>query len=178
MTDSERIQEIIKVKNLSNIQFCNRTGINPASLSHIMSGRSNPTLSILRSVVSGFPDLNPEWVLMGSGSMMRKDQTVSSDSHEGDASGVSLPGVISESGASQSSTSISSNQSRSANRMDLAADRPASPTVSQTSAVAGASTEEVVRETIAQMQKRPKRKVVEIRVFYDDGTYESFSGNR
>ena len=57
MTDTERILEIIRVKNLNNIQFCSATGISPASLSHITSNRSKPTLSILRNVIAGFPEM-------------------------------------------------------------------------------------------------------------------------
>lgn len=171
MTDSERIQEIIKSKNLSNIQFCNRTGVNPASLSHIMSGRSNPTLSILRSVVSGFPDLNPEWVLMGTGPMLRVDVPVTTDSGDADSG---VDNVAQSETPNSSSVSILSNSSP---RHDALVTDPKKG-INQVATPVGINTEEVVRETIAQMENRPKRKVVEIRVFYDDGTYESFGGNR
>ena len=46
MSDTERVVEIIRVMGMNNIQFSQKTGISPASLSHITSGRSNPTLTI------------------------------------------------------------------------------------------------------------------------------------
>ena len=71
MSDTERVVEIIRVMGMNNIQFSQKTGISPASLSHITSGRSNPTLTILRNIVESFPELNPEWVLLGRGDMIR-----------------------------------------------------------------------------------------------------------
>ena len=50
MSDTERVVEIIRVMGMNNIQFSQKTGISPASLSHITSGRSNPTLTILRNI--------------------------------------------------------------------------------------------------------------------------------
>ena len=71
MDDKERIEYIILEKQLSNTEFCAKANIAPATLSHILSGRSKPSLAILRGVVTGFPDLNPEWVLLGTGEMYR-----------------------------------------------------------------------------------------------------------
>ncbi|MBO4215361.1 MAG: hypothetical protein J5888_03380, partial [Bacteroidaceae bacterium] len=36
--------------------------------------------------------------------------------------------------------------------------------------------QEIVAETLKQQQK-PARKVVEVRIFFDDGTFETFSAN-
>jgi hypothetical protein len=36
--------------------------------------------------------------------------------------------------------------------------------------------QEIVAETLKQQQK-PQRKVVEVRIFFDDGTFETFSAN-
>ena len=165
MSDTERIMEIIKVKDLNNIQFCSATGISPASLSHITSNRSKPTLSILRNVIAGFPDINPEWVMMGTGPMFRE--------------GAEPKKVESEKAASDSTR-----QSSDADRMNtlfpmegtgsgVKAERrghrePESPSaVLSTSAI-----EEVVAAAVMKM--RQQRKVVEVRVFYDDDTFEAF----
>ena len=36
---------------------------------------------------------------------------------------------------------------------------------------------QIVRETIKYIDK-PQRKIIEIRIFFDDGTFEVFSGNK
>ncbi|MBQ2200043.1 MAG: helix-turn-helix transcriptional regulator, partial [Bacteroidaceae bacterium] len=83
MSDTERVVEIIRVMGMNNIQFSQKTGISPASLSHITSGRSNPTLTILRNIVESFPELNPEWVLLGRGDMFRNASTPENDQNTG-----------------------------------------------------------------------------------------------
>ena len=83
MSDTERVVEIIRVMGMNNIQFSQKTGISPASLSHITSGRSNPTLTILRNIVESFPELNPEWVLLGRGDMFQSASTTESGQNNG-----------------------------------------------------------------------------------------------
>lgn len=209
MTDTERVVEIIKEKGLSNVQFCNTTGIAPASLSHIISGRSNPTLATLRSVIAGFPDLNPEWVFQGTGSMYK-------------SLGSAVAGDASDEGLSHDDTlrpegrepSLFNNEQMypEFNFAQSATDRrteddgfgrapfgPSAPTsqgasqgggrgqgggggtasgaggFSPHSAAVKTLVADTVRETVAQLD-RPKRRIVEVRVFFDDGTYESFCG--
>lgn len=72
MTDSEKIAALIQAKHLTNAQFCAATDLQPAALSHITSGRSKPSLAILRNIVRGFPDVNPMW-LFGDEEAMYRD---------------------------------------------------------------------------------------------------------
>ena len=62
MTDKERIEYVINESGLTYVEFSSRTGISPATLSHITSGRSKPTLTIMKGILAGFPDINPEWL--------------------------------------------------------------------------------------------------------------------
>ena len=85
MEDKERIEYIMLEKQLSNTEFCAKANISPATLSHILGGRSRPSLAILRGVVMGFPDLNPEWVLLGTGDMYRSGGVASDGRNEVEA---------------------------------------------------------------------------------------------
>ena len=165
MTDTERILEIIRVKNLNNIQFCSITGISPASLSHITSNRSKPTLTILRNVISGFPDINPEWIMMGTGSMFR----------HGDGE---VPAEENEGGMENATKQPETMPSLFPTDETHAAARRVQPRAKDEIRNAGPSTanvEDVVKTTLAMMHL-PQRKIVEVRSFFDDGTYESFVG--
>ena len=64
MTDKEKIELIMQEKHLNNTQFCNEVCIAPGTLSHIRSGRTEPSLNILRSVSMAFPDINPSWLFL------------------------------------------------------------------------------------------------------------------
>ena len=77
MNETQRILEIMRVKNLSNIQFSSITGISPATLSQLTSGRSNPTHTIFKKIVSAFPDINPAWIAFGIGEMFVSGADVS-----------------------------------------------------------------------------------------------------
>jgi transcriptional regulator with XRE-family HTH domain len=70
----ERILLVLKVKNLSPSKFADEIGIQRSSMSHIMSGRNLPSLDLVTKVMNKFPDINPEWLLMGIGQMIKSKQ--------------------------------------------------------------------------------------------------------
>ena len=78
MTDKEKIELIMQEKHLNNTQFCNEVCIAPGTLSHIRSGRTEPSLNILRSVSQAFPDINPSWLFYDEGEMYRSSSSSSS----------------------------------------------------------------------------------------------------
>ena len=160
MTDKERIEEIIKAKKLTNVEFCNQTAMSPSGLSHILSERTKPTLSILRNIVEAFPDLNPMWVFMEQGKMFKDESQVvqsGSQSPQEDVDDIfaSLKNGLTPSSVVKSQQSI------------------VQPPADSTPQV---NVEEVVGLTLARLQK-PQRKVTEVRIFFDDGTYETFSAH-
>ncbi len=184
MTDSERILEIIKTKGLSNVQFCNQTGISQASLSHIASGRSNPTLATLRSVMAGFPDLNPEWVMMGTGEMFRTEgESVANGGEkmtniDAAATPSSQPMAEADTTAGQGLFGQTANPGQLGFEWSPNASAPRAPKsqpVVQPATIVDIPA--VVRETIKQLH-RPQRKIIEVRIFFDDGTYESFGSSK
>lgn len=161
MDDKERIEFIIKDKGLSNVEFSSITGIAPATISHISSGRSRPTLAILKGVLSGFPDLNPEWVFMGTGPMY-KDNNVSS---------AQTDIAVSASGSYDLFSSVE--QMESGNHVSL--QRPSKLPTSKPSSVSADEIKNVIRESFETMTRKQRRQIVEVRIFFDDGTYEAFS---
>ena len=165
MTDTERLLEIIRVKNLNNIQFCSITGISPASLSHITSNRSKPTLTILRNVISGFPDVNPEWIMMGTGPMFRGEHGLSLKNED------DTPDVQPKK-ENDAMPSLFGDDDR-----EEAPYVPSRPKQENAWSVQPPtnSIEDIVKKTLTVVQK-PQRKIVEVRIFFDDGTYESFGG--
>lgn len=175
MEDKERIEYIMLEKQLSNTEFCIKAGISAATLSHILSGRSKPSLTILRGVVNGFPDLNPEWVLLGTGDMYRVGSVPENgnandgpvglsdvqNSQQDDGSDV-FGGMADMFGPANSGTPYNNKvaSARSAEKERSGASRQ--------------SLSDIVRETL-EIVRGPQRKIVEVRIFFDDGTYETFS---
>lgn len=65
----KRIELVIQSQNLTPSQFADRIGIQRSGLSHILSGRNNPSLDFVQKVLVAFPELNPAWFLQGKGRM-------------------------------------------------------------------------------------------------------------
>lgn len=65
----KRIELILQSQNLTPSQFADRIGVQRSGLSHILSGRNNPSLDFVQKVLQAFPDLNPLWLLQGKGRM-------------------------------------------------------------------------------------------------------------
>ena len=156
MTDKERIEYIINKSEMTYAEFSARTGISPATLSHIVSGRSKPTLSIMRGILAGFPDINPQWIFMGEGEFCLQDQPSVSTSESGQAVN-GTPDLFGQFNSEQKSESGSTLSSRL-----RAADTPTQVDIPA-----------IVKQTVEIMQ-RPERKITEVRIFFDDGTYEAF----
>lgn len=64
----DRIQHIIKAENLSNLQFAQIVEISPASVTHLLAGRNNPSLEIIAKIAKRFPHYNLRWLILGEGS--------------------------------------------------------------------------------------------------------------
>lgn len=63
----DRLQELLRLLQLSPAQFAEALGINRATVSHLLSGRNNPSVGLLQDLVTKFTDVNIEWLVTGSG---------------------------------------------------------------------------------------------------------------
>ena len=156
----DRIRQIMEYENMSQQEFSNRLGISPASLSSIYNGRTNPTNNHVQAIHKAFPEIDINWLLFGEGTMFQDDVPMGSELT--DTPNLNTPDVATQSGAEIPDM--------------FAAKGVSSPATVQNVAVHGAYPRHF-RENMpdARVQERVMRKIKEIRVFYDDGTYESFA---
>lgn len=64
-----RILEVFNQSNLSRQDFANKLNISNAVLSHISSGRNKASLDLVLNLLNAFPQISPEWLIMGKGEM-------------------------------------------------------------------------------------------------------------
>lgn len=145
----DRIKKIMESQHMTQQVFADFIGVGAATLSGIFNDRTRPTINIIEAIKKKLPALSTDWLMFGI-EPMYVDQPSSTDS-----SPVS-------SGSSQESM--------------LDFDAPtaplaARPAVSSIPNRAGRMEMEV--DFMKNFDKTP-RKVTEIRVFYDDQTWESF----
>lgn len=72
----ERIEHILRAKNMTASEFAEKLGIQASGLSHILSGRNNPSLDFVMKLKAAFPEYNFDWLLLGVGPMTSYEQPI------------------------------------------------------------------------------------------------------
>lgn len=67
-----RIAELIKAKGFTSGKFAELMEVQPSGISHILSGRNNPGYDFIERLLIRFPDISPDWLLLGHGDMYRE----------------------------------------------------------------------------------------------------------
>ncbi len=67
----ERILEFLRSENKSSAQFAEEIGVQPSGISHILSGRNNPSLDFVLKMLDRYKFLSIEWLLFGKGTMYK-----------------------------------------------------------------------------------------------------------
>ena len=145
----DRISALMKHMGMSQKDFANEIRISPGTLSSIFSGRNKPTLNTLNNIHDRFPEVNMDWLMNGKGEMFASSTPISPQFEAG------------ESGSSATSSLVSGLPLQPGFIDHLSGAQQMPP---QTSNFASEG----------KIFDKPSRKIAEIRVFYDDGTFETF----
>lgn len=68
----ERILEFLKAENKTSAQLAEDIGVQPSGISHILSGRNNPSLDFVIRMLEKYHFLSTDWLLFGKGSMYKE----------------------------------------------------------------------------------------------------------
>lgn len=66
----DRIKMMMTKKNVSATQFSEEVGIQRSALSHVLSGRNKPSLDFMLKIKSRYPEVELNWLILGSGKMI------------------------------------------------------------------------------------------------------------
>ena len=156
MDTKDRIRLIMEDQHMTQQVFADFLQQSPATLSSIFNGRTKPTLNVIDAIKVKIPDISIEWLLYGTGDMYHTPVSPTSEGY-------------SDAGTNPQEQSLN---------FDLPASgvspMPQNPSFTPQFQQGVKSTHpDMVREEIKIIDKQP-RKVTEIRVYYDDQTYETF----
>ncbi len=56
----------MKLNNLSASAFAEKIGVQPSSISHILSGRNKPSLEFVEKILTQFPNVSADWLINGN----------------------------------------------------------------------------------------------------------------
>ena len=144
----ERILQIMRLEELNSSAFAEKIGIQRAAMSHITSGRNNPSLDVCTKILERFTYINPDWLLFGAGNMKRDTKQVSQ---------AIQPDLFANPSYIQPEKKIIPEYRREIK--DKKAVNP--PKITK-------------NETVTYTEA-PVKKVVKIMIFYSDNTYETFN---
>lgn len=133
--------------------FAETIGVQQSTLSHILNDRNKPSLEVVMKVHQTYNYVNLEWLLYDKGEMMASTANANTSSA---TNGDFQPSLFDESSINSPKESITPE-----NRKEI-------PLRSTENAP-----KEIVKQEIRYIEK-PARKITEIRIFFDDNTYETF----
>lgn len=70
-----RLKQFLAAENISQAQFADKINVVRASVSHVLSGRNNPSFDFIKAMMANYPTLNIDWLMFGKGKMY-KDKEV------------------------------------------------------------------------------------------------------
>lgn len=139
-------------QHLSQKAFAQFTGISEGTLSGVLNDRTRPTLQIVEAVHNRFPNISLEWLLYGVGNM----ENVSADAKAEDGADGQ--------GAKHPVNDVSQVSSSPLFAVHQASQMSSFQQMTQNS-----------QNDVMKIIDKPARRITEIRVFYDDQTWESFA---
>lgn len=67
----EKLLDLMKSEGLKPSQLAEILEVNPAGISHILAGRNKPGFDLLQKILKRFPRINPDWLILDTGTMYR-----------------------------------------------------------------------------------------------------------
>ncbi len=69
----QRIKEIIEHENLNQATFAELANINKSTLSHVLTGRNQPSAAVLQKIIERFPHYRYDWLISGEPPMVKEE---------------------------------------------------------------------------------------------------------
>lgn len=169
----DRIRQLMLDKGMTQKTLASELCIAEATLSGIFNGRTRPTHLTVKAIHERFPEVNISWLMFDEGEMYNTPQ----QDTDASASSIIPADDIDVTEQSPSDSKFVSMQETISNK---SIDNVAS-NVSGSDHGTFAGARGTVVSPVPQIQyiekyiDKPQRKITEIRIFFDDGTYEAFT---
>ena len=85
----DRLIKILTHYGYNATRLADEIGVQRSGISHIISGRNLPSFDFITKVLTRFPDIDPDWLVLGKGPMLRQE-------HNSGLAEKEMPGMIME----------------------------------------------------------------------------------
>ena len=76
---NNRLKQFLAAENITQAQFADNINVVRASVSHVLSGRNNPSFDFIKAMMSKYPRLNIDWLMFGKGKMYKDSVPMDED---------------------------------------------------------------------------------------------------
>lgn len=159
MDMKDRIRQLMEIKNMTQQAFATFTGLSTASVCGILNGRTKPTLATVEAINNAFTNINIDWLMFGKGSMFLEDNAEDGDSSTPQGEDAGSESALDFGGDNVQPDLFSGSVQRGASMANRAA---------------GGQMPQRGNINVVYNKEAASRKITEIRVFYDDQTWECF----
>ncbi len=132
--------------------FAKFIGISESTLSSVFNGKTNPTVQMIDAIHQHLPKVSTNWLMWGEGNMY-SDQSTAAPSQSAPAT----KGSDNTPEGNETSPAPSLFDALREGQQDGVARTPKN-----------------IEQTIVKYIDKPQRKITEIRIFFDDQTWETF----
>lgn len=169
MEIKDRIRLIMERENMIAGTFADSIGMQQSTLSHVINGRNRPSLDVIMKIHQSYNYINLEWLLYGTGEMINDNSSAPSSTLTSTTSTNPVTSSYSDNNFpslfDQNPEKTDVEPETLKNRKEIPLETP----------VLGAKS--AVIQDVKYIE-RPPRKITEIRIFFDDNTYETFRGEK
>jgi transcriptional regulator with XRE-family HTH domain len=71
----DRLLKLITGMGLTAAKFADEIGVQRSGISHILSGRNQPSYDFMLKILARYPEINTDWLMLGKGEMIRPMET-------------------------------------------------------------------------------------------------------
>lgn len=147
----DRIKMIMESQHMTQQTFAQFLQVSPASLSSIFNGRTRPSLNMVEAIKNKIPNLSTDWLMFGKEPMYLDSQATTPTQQD-------------------TETKQSSQQFLDFDAPSIPQNEIPEPQIQQ-----GVHNTPIIKaETVVKYVDKPQRQITEIRIFYDDQTWETF----
>ena len=147
----DRIKLIMESQHMTQQTFSQFIGISSAALSNIFNGRTKPTLNTVEAICQKIPGISLEWLMMGKGTMLENQGANSTEAPRNQENTLFPP--------------TDTIQSKSDSKIGPKRKEETVKKVEQ-------DKESNIKGL--KISDKTQRHITEIRVYFDDQTYETF----
>jgi len=146
-------------ENMTPARFADALEIGRAVISHILNGRNNPSLDIVTRILGKMPEINPEWLLTGKGTMYKNEKVLQVEDTQIQNNG--FPDLF-----SQLPSESPENQPNDAAENEYRKENIVNNVQNES--------QKIINERIIY-KDLPAKKIKQIIIYYSDNTFEAFN---